>query len=672
MFVNLCFIFPGVLSTGMTGRAIGSLPAICAIVSRMSLFLVLFSYELLGAVSAEAAPAATATDLPALSVPGPPPTTAIDSSVVAGPEGDISEDENLLILELRLGKLTLSESILGNQIPSGICLNFSELVVALEFPINVFPEQFRAQGWFLSESRTFQLTSNGVVISGEDAAFDPELISVQQKDLCVDLALLKAWFPIELQYDQSNALVEVVPGELLPVQQRLERERRRKLLGPQADSESGFDRVNAEYRLWDWPVVDVTTGAQVARTARGDQAALSTRHNVLATGDLLRLNGEVFVAGDDLDPLSTVRARLGRKDPHGDLLGPLSATSFSLGDVASPQTALVSRSVTGRGAEVSSFPLGRSQEFDRTTLRGALPLGWEVELYRNKVLLEFQLSRDDGRYEFLDVPLLFGRNSFRLVFYGPEGQRREEKEELFIDPGFVRPGDSYYRLAINQQNRDLINLSKNTLNQPEENELRVAAQVETGITETWSTGGGVYSLPIDGTRLNYITGFVRNAFPSVSTRLELAANDNDGIAAEVSAQGSFGTINYLLRHDHFQGFRSERSTDGTSELSSRTMVRGDSVLSIADGFALPFTMQADLNRHEDDRKELSLSNRISASHRSLLITNNLEADIEFGGGNEKSKRAAGSLLVNYRIAPAVIRGDFGYALHPDAALNSLA
>jgi len=105
------------------------------------------------------------------------------AEVIAQPPEDISADDNLLILKLTLSGLTLSESLLGNQLPDSICLYFSDLVRALDFPIEVIPQERRAEGWFLSESRTFQLTADSVTIAGEAVAFDPKRVTLLPEDL---------------------------------------------------------------------------------------------------------------------------------------------------------------------------------------------------------------------------------------------------------------------------------------------------------------------------------------------------------------------------------------------------------------------------------------------------------------------------------------------------------
>ncbi len=59
-------------------------------------------------------------------------------------------------------------------------------------------------------------------------------------------------------------------------------------------------------------------------------------------------------------------------------------------------------------------------------MRGILPTGYEVELYRNDILVGSVRTAVNDQYEFLEVPVDYGVNVFRLVFYGPQGQRREE------------------------------------------------------------------------------------------------------------------------------------------------------------------------------------------------------------------------------------------------------
>ncbi len=577
-------------------------------------------------------------------------------------------NDDLLILELQINRLVLSEGLIAYQIPSGVCLYLGEVARALDFPIEVDLERGRAEGWFLRKDRIFvlDLVRDEVTIADETGVFDVERLQLHPGGICVELTLFSAWFPIDFELDISNAIVNLISREPLPIEQRLARERRRAGLLRGRDQMPDYPQVEIPYQLWSWPIVDTFVDARLAKDGEDENAEHIGRYNVLAVGDLLRMSGELFLSGDTKDALSRVRARLGRKDSHGGLLGPLDAREFTLGDISTPQTPLVARSRPGRGIEVSSFPLDQPEEFDRITLRGELPLGWEVELYRNRVLLEFQVSRDDGRYEFDDVPVLFGRNELRLVFYGPQGQIREETEDIFIGPNLVRPDEGYFRVAVNQQDRDLITVTEDNGNLEVQGEARFVAQYERGIADGWSIGGGLFSLPFDSLRRNYLSLGLRTAMESFTTRLDIAADDEGGATGEISAQGFLGPLNLFARHAQFSDFISERAeASGDDTLTSRSVVRADSVLPIGERFHLPISIQAKHERRESGLNQIALSNRLSTAYRSLLVTNDLRFDLRSGGGADSSKTANGSFLLNYRLPPVILRGEVTYELHPE-------
>ena len=154
------------------------------------------------------------------------------------------------------------------------------------------------------------------------------------------------------------------------------------------------------------------------------------------------------------------RVRLSRRSIDGGLLGPLDARSFALGDVTTPDLPLIAENAVGRGVEISTFDLDRLEQTNRVTLRGELPVGWEVEVYRNGELIDFQSDQDvgDGRYEFPALPTVAGLNEFRLVFFGPQGQRREQTERYFVTSDLPKPKRTSFRFAYNQLNRDLISV----------------------------------------------------------------------------------------------------------------------------------------------------------------------------------------------------------------------
>jgi hypothetical protein len=76
-----------------------------------------------------------------------------------------------------------------------------------------------------------------------------------------------------------------------------------------------------------------------------------------------------------------------------------------------------------QGAVITNAPFVRPVTFAGGILRGTLPVGWEVELYRQGALVGLATVGADGRYAF-DVPLVYGTNPVEVLGYGPTGEIR--------------------------------------------------------------------------------------------------------------------------------------------------------------------------------------------------------------------------------------------------------
>jgi hypothetical protein len=89
-----------------------------------------------------------------------------------------------------------------------------------------------------------------------------------------------------------------------------------------------------------------------------------------------------------------------------------------------PPLSLGPRGAAGRGISFTTRLSSRRACSTRSDLRGELPIGYDVELYINDVLRSGQRAPVQGRYEFLDVPLVRGINIIRIVSYGPAASAR--------------------------------------------------------------------------------------------------------------------------------------------------------------------------------------------------------------------------------------------------------
>ncbi len=100
-----------------------------------------------------------------------------------------------------------------------------------------------------------------------------------------------------------------------------------------------------------------------------------------------------------------------------------------------------------------------SQRLNRlsTSINGDVQVGWDVELYRNDVLLDQIFDIESNRYEFNDVDLLFGRNEFEIVLYGPQGQIIRETKTEIVDDATLSTDAWSYQASIVRLNDSLFN-----------------------------------------------------------------------------------------------------------------------------------------------------------------------------------------------------------------------
>ena len=335
-------------------------------------------------------------------------------------------EEDVLLFALRLDQSTISNTFPGFPAKDGVLVPLGELCRLLDLAIEVDSSRGQARGFFIGEQRRFSLDvlTGTVVVEGRSLPLDLSRVELHADDIYVDTRLITAWLPLNFQIISRSSTITVSPREPLPIQARWQRERMAGRVRP-TEGPKSFPRSPDPYRLIEVPMVDETLRL-TAHTAQAADRHVRAQSTTFATGDFLGLSSSLYAILDTQDGLSEFRMTMGRRDPHAGLLGPLKATEFAFGEVLDPGLNLLTLPMTGTGALLTNYPLQRENAFDRHSFQGNLPPGWQVEIYRNQALLGFQASRPDGLYEFLNVPLYYGWNDFRLVFYGPQGQRREE------------------------------------------------------------------------------------------------------------------------------------------------------------------------------------------------------------------------------------------------------
>ncbi|MDR7268178.1 hypothetical protein J2X20_000807 [Pelomonas saccharophila] len=572
----------------------------------------------------------------------------------APPPGPHRIDENnLLVLEVVLDGQVISDSFSAYQDGTQTLLPLGELSRLLTLAIQVRPDRGSAEGR-LPRDRAFALNLPEALASvgGREQNFEPRLAGVVGDDIYVSRQLLTRWLPLDLQLDLATLKLKVIPSEKLPLQEKLERERlAAALAGLQPAERPNYPYAPSTPGAIGVPSIDQSLGADAryGRHSRQYKAA----YTAYLTSDLLGMEGSAYVLKTQDKATPDLRVTLARNDPDAGLLGPMKARSVALGNLTLPSVRnVMAGSAKGNGVAVSNRPLDQPNSFDRHSLRGDLPPGWDVTLYYNDQLLGYQSSRADGQYAFDDLPLSFGANEFRLVFHGPLGQLRVEKQSFLLDQASVKPGELFYTLASQVA---------------DDGSVRSVAQADIGL----------------GKKLTGKLGLVR--------RPRLVG----GVATEAMDYGQLGLLAYLdamILSGQLTGVRG----GALGELGLKTRLGGFALDALHTQRQGSFSSDQFTMRRRDELR-LQGSIKLGTLPRLMLDTSVLRSVLDYGGtdlqlglrtslmfwGTALSNSLRwqrlgdqtmtdGALQISRRVADIGLNAQFNYRLQPGSSLQAVA
>ena len=566
-------------------------------------------------------------------------------------------EANLLVLEVRLDGHVLSDGLNAYLDGHHLLLPLGELARLLTLGISVRPQDGTASGFVLREAHAFGLRVADATVqqAGREQVFENRLAVVIGDDIYVSSQLLSRWLPVDLDLDLPTLQLRVRARQRLPLQERLARASlgAQLVAGPAATADPGHDRVLAPLRWISMPAVDQTFGAQLRLGDGPTQPRIS--HTAYLTGDLLGMEAAAFVASRGHQLARELRLVLGRHDPDAGLLGPLQARAFQLGHISLPGVPLLmSGGARGLGWLVNNRPLDQPAGFDRHSLRGDLPPGWDVTLYYNDALVRFQPSRDDGLYAFDDLPLAWGLNDFRLVFNGPLGQTRVERQRYLLDQAVVRPGQWLYTLA---QQRD------------GQGGLRTVAQVDLGLTRNLTANASALRQPTTaGTSIGHGQLGLRGHWRSVILNGQVSTSQAGGLLVDLGAKAMLGSLALDLQHLHRQArFESPLLGSGAAGLRNRHKLGLSGALAGWGGPPLSFSLEGAHDVLGSGDSTLRLQGRASVSLQRTSLSNTLRWHSAPGLSG-----LDGSLQLSRRLVDIGLNAQLDYSLRPQAALQGLA
>ncbi len=398
---------------------------------------------------------------------------------------------------------------------------------------------------------------------------DPADIRDDHDELYVRAALVEKLIALHIEFQLRAGIVKVDAADPLPIEVRWRQERLRLAI-PDAVARLRPALLDIPYAAIDAPTADVNLTA--------DPFAVGGTHfayNAVAGGDISFLSGQLFLTGDDLQPLRDARISVGRQHPDGGAFGLAPVTEAWAGDVTEPILPLAGGGEIGRGVVVSTLPLDRPDSFDTTTIEGDSTPGWIVELYQNGQLIASQQADGAVRYQFRSVPLSYGTNNIRLLHYGPQGQVREEIRSILVGGDMTPAGETLMRAYIGQPGERV--LSPLLPAAPSDPGAGFSLEIDHGFSKFLSATAFISRAPeslLLGSDLALSGGIGAQAdLGSSAVQGDIAMQKGGGYAFDIGAITAIDTVSLSARYSRFEQFESVAASDGLEPLTSLATAR---------------------------------------------------------------------------------------------------
>ena len=456
------------------------------------------------------------------------------------------ENTGIPVGELLFFSAYLRQHYLGELIAikseTGAWIDLNNLVEHLNFAITVNKNNLTAQGWYISQANRFELNLNNktILLNGDTYSISEEDYYIDSGDIFISSARLNEWFLLNLQLSFSSLELVMSPEAKLPLEEKMQREGR--VLATNVNNrEPTLPWKASPYKAASAPVADL----QLSYSATNSNQSLN--YSILGSQDLAYLKSEYYIAGRDDDLISNSRLSFSREDPNENLLGPLNASNIEFGDILATQIGKRFDGNYARGFKFNNKPLYKEVNNNQINLTGAIQAGWDVELYRNKILIAQQLSSQDGRYLFENIDLLFGTNIFELIFYGPQGQVERKVEEYLIDGNSLEQGEGFYDFSLTQTGKSLLNTS-DYRDQPG---WLLSGRFERGITDNLSVYSGMSALNSEtgDNEKKYALGSNFSLFNKILINLDYEESTKHEKEFEIAARSEFAgqSVRFSMR-----------------------------------------------------------------------------------------------------------------------------
>ncbi len=351
------------------------------------------------------------------------------------------------LLRPKIKNITFPNEIYALKKNSEFYFSLEDVINTLELNIKYDKSLKLAKGWFLREDWKIKidLNTNLVVSKNKDYPLDQENYFIYEGDIFINKDNIEDWFDFVFHIDTAQQFLEIESTYPLPLIAKLSREKK-SIPNFKNYGEPKLPRHPNEYQWLDINTANIRIGTRY-RKSENASSPLFVNNTTTVEGQALKHSLYALSSSDNRNNITGVSLRLSKKSETPTLLGPLQARSYAIGDITLAELPLTGSSPQELGFRVTNNSFDNIQ-FLRTDINGNAIPGWDIELYRNNILLGSTLVTNEGFYEFQNIELFAGNNEFELFFYGPQGEMRTRKISAPVTAGLLAQQDAKYDLSI--------------------------------------------------------------------------------------------------------------------------------------------------------------------------------------------------------------------------------
>ncbi len=550
--------------------------------------------------------------------------------VFSAEEGD---DEALydIILRVKRKKDVLSSAIIAFERAGRYYIPLQEITQLVKFPTVVDVETGSAHGSFYNVENTYHIdligkrfTVRGDEVELAEGSFLLDAFEEPLSDIYIALDVLNKIIPLRLEVDFDDMVLDIKTPKKLPYELERERRKSQKNLAGHDDAPLlDLEYIPNSYKLLGRPTFTLSDSL----IWDGGRKTLQNTATIAGQMDVLGMRADFstaanYIPGNEPD-LSNVRLRFTRRG-FGNKTLPFGLKLFQAGDVSAALSPYVQKRISGVGFYISNKERPTERFFDEVTINGTGTPGWEVEIYRGNMLLDFTYVDERGEYSFENIQLNYGKNELRTVLYGPQGEVEEYIKEYNIGRTQLKPGQMTFEAASIESGLPLIDVSEHGIKSAgKAQHLRV----NRGINKSISSFVTLSKLPTKEGEKKYLTaGAEFNAFKGRG-QIEIYKEINGGEAFDGRFARKFAGISTSIKAALFKDFNSPDIGYGAQAKRFKGELRANKSFELPIG-QLGLNLSAQHSRRNDGNREsrFTAAQSLTTSRASLnhSITTNLD------------------------------------------------